>query len=58
MQRQQQQQHQHQWGASLNRRSLLGAVINTVLTSQTMSIEHSTDNIQARDVITPGGAAL
>jgi len=56
------QQQQHQGGGRLlalpNIRPLLGDVTITVLTSQVTSTEHSTDNIQAHDVIIPGGAAL
>ena len=55
-------QQQHQRGgrllALINIRPLLGVVTNTVLTSQVTSTEHSTDNIQAQDDSTPGGAAL
>jgi len=58
----QQQQPQHQGGdrptALLNSRPLRGDVTNTALSSQVTNREHSTDNIQAHDVIIPGGAAL
>jgi len=54
--------HQHQCSgrllALLHRRTLVGVVITTVLTSQTTSMEHSSGNIQARDAIIPGGAEL
>ena len=33
-------------------------VVPKLLTSQKMNTEHSSDNIQLCDVITPGGAAL